>query len=364
MTTDVSINNGDVVLTLVSTDYTYVVEYGQPTSVVTSTTDASGFPVDISYDLTLNAETGFLIESVSMIDSAGFPVSFIVSEDGSTAYHNNFDGLSNYNNGVTIEIVTTVKQPPSGVSGFNHLYLVNKEILNNLSNERFLDSGDVVDLGIYMINVLEIPFKINDELIGLETQIKLGNYLLSTKAIEILNDEVIFDVGNIIVPSKYYNSYDYMNTNVYLHLPFSKIIELDINYSISQTINIKYVVDLYSGDTTININSTKLNGEIILNESVKIGRNIPFVSQNNNGVTGDISINNGVNNKIYNAFIEVIRNKPHEINSVFNTDMLKQTTLINESGFIGVNNVILNTEASLQEKNNIVSLLKSGVFIK
>ena len=318
-------------------------------------------PVD-NYTFTVTAKDGFLVISSEISGALGL-TSFVISADGKTGTLN-YDIDSN----ADIFIKTDVVQPPNiDVTGFNQLYLVDRVILEALSKERFEEgTGDavgIVDIGKYFINILELPFPIKEDIKGNKTSIKIASLQLVTEAIQLLSDSMPIDLGTIFIPSKYNNTYDYINTDVRLHLPFSQTIELDINYSISQTIDITYIIDLYTGDTTINITSTKLDNEIIFNDNIKIGKNIPFI-QKNGDVTGNLSTSNGINNNIFTAFIEVIRNKPHEINSVFNTDMLKQTTLINESGFIGVSNVILNTEASLQEKNNIVSLLKSGVFIK
>ena len=350
----VTINNDNVTMVASSSGAmgvtTYDILYGV----------SNDIPVD-NYTFTVTAKDGFLVLSSAISGAMGL-TSFEISADGKTGTLN-YDVDSN----ADIFIETDVVQPNIDVVGFNQLYLVDKDILESLSTERFEEgTGDavgIIDIGQYFINILELPFSINEDIKGNKTSIKIASLQLVTEAIQLLNDSMSVDLGTIFIPSKYNNTYDYINTEVRLHLPFSQTIELDINYSISQTIDTTYIIDLYTGDTTINITSTKLDNEIIFNDTIKIGKNIPFI-QKNGDVTGNLSTSNGINNNIFTAFIEVIRNKPHEINSVFNTDMLKQTKLINESGFIGVSNVILNTEATLQEKNNIVSLLKSGVFIK
>ena len=356
---EVSINNENAVLTMtgVNNPNFFTIEYGTPKMVDSVTADGSSMT---SYDMLVTPNNGFLIDSAKIPDGGGGYATFTVSADGTQATINSYNGLYGMSS-MQVEIVTLVDQPPQDVSGFNHLYLVNKSILGKVSSERFL-TGDV-DLGKYMINVLELPFPLNADVLGLETQIRLGTYLLETKAIELKNDELSLDLGSIIIPSKFNNSYDYLNTNTYLHLPFSQTIELDVSYSVSQTIEILYIVNLYTGETTINITSTKLNGEIVYNENLKIGKNIPYIVKGGE-IIGEQSKNNGLNNQVFTAFIEVIRNKPYESNNPFNDDTMIQTKLINETGFMRVNNVILNTEASLQEKNNIVSLLKSGVFVK
>jgi len=351
----VTMNNDSVTITAMRVDaftgdtITYNIDYGVENQIPVS-----------NYDFTATVPTGTRITSCYItIDGIDTQFTIATNEESGTL---NIDITSNAD--IFIDII--VDTPPQVVNtGFNNLYLVDTETLISLTTERFQrvfsdSSISVIDIGDFFIEVLELPFPINEQIKGVIKPIKTGEYQLETQAVQLISDTINVNLGSIDIPSKYNNTYDYINTNVNLHLPFSHTVEININYAISQTLNITYMVDLYSGETTVNITSTKLNDELIFNDSIKIGRSIPFLKSNGE----KYPVINGINNNLYTAFIEVIRNKPYEINGVFNTDMLRQTTLINETGFMRVNNVILNTEASLQEKNNIVSLLKSGVFIK
>ena len=351
----VTMNNDSVTITAMRVDaftgdtITYNIDYGVENQIPVS-----------NYDFTATVPTGTRITSCYItIDGIDTQFNIATNEESGTL---NIDITSNAD--IFIDII--VDTPPQVVNtGFNNLYLVDTETLISLTTERFQrvfsdSSISVIDIGDFFIEVLELPFPINEQIKGVIKPIKTGEYQLETQAVQLISDTINVNLGSIDIPSKYNNTYDYINTNVNLHLPFSHTVEININYAISQTLNITYMVDLYSGETTVNITSTKLNDELIFNDSIKIGRSIPFLKSNGE----KYPVINGINNNLYTAFIEVIRNKPYEINGVFNTDMLRQTTLINETGFMRVNNVILNTEASLQEKNNIVSLLKSGVFIK
>lgn len=254
-----------------------------------------------------------------------------------------------------------VKPPKPNVTGFNHLYLVDKNTLKTLAGERFVTgNSSTIDLGIFIINVLELPFKLDDSLKGVESNIVLGHTLANTKAVELINDELTIDFGSIHVPNKYNNSYDYMNTEIRLHTPFSNIINLDVNYVVGYDINVKYIVDLYSGEGTINISSSKIN-KVIHSENVKVGRNIPFIRYNN--VVNSISSKNGVDNELLSPYIEVIRNIPY-YDDVFTNEVITYGQLNNVKGYVAVNNIILNSSATQQEKNEIVNLLRNGVYIK
>ena len=351
--TTASITNPNVILSMFDINAQF--------EVIIDSTMGSVTIAESTYDNTVTANEGFIIEGVTVRNDSGTFFDFLISADGKTATLDNH--IVDYV--FTPYITTEIPVPPSNVTGFNHVYLVDGTILTEISKIRFGSSTETIDLGEYIINVLELPFPISPDIKGIDSKIEFGPNIVETTAIALNNDELNISLGEIIIPNKYSNSYDYLNTNVFLHLPFSDKIELDVNYSIGEIIKLNYIVNLYTGETTINIISSKLNDEAIYSEKIKIGKNIPFVKKQGGvyGTSNQINLT-ALNNQVFNPFIEVIRNKPHEINSVFNTDMLKQTKLINEIGFIGVSNVILNTEATLQEKNNIVSLLKSGVFIK
>lgn len=256
--------------------------------------------------------------------------------------------------------------PVKQVSGFNYIYSVDRTILKSLASERFekITSGDnitteIIDLGQYIINVLEIPFNIPDEMLDIEKSIVLGHKTLNTKAIEIINDELIINIGDIEVPSIYNNTYDYINTDINLYLPYATSISLNSDFVIGETISISYIIDLYSGNTTINVSSTK--NEIIVSKNIQLGKEIPFLNGNSN----DIMFNNksvySLNNGIKQAFIEVSRNTP--INNIYSNMITECVQLKNLTGFISVNEIDLKIKGTLEEKQNIEILLKNGVYI-
>jgi hypothetical protein len=307
---------------------------------------------DSEGDIEIDAKSGYVLESV-LLDGNSMPI-----ENNTCKFHFVFDTL-----GVNEIDVTSSggNQPPKDVSGFNYLYLVDRDKLKSLASERFVTDG--VDLGTYIINLLELPFVVNEEIKGTENPIVLGNTVANTKAVEIRVDEIQIDLGDIIVPNKYNNSYDFINTETKLHLPFVNTIDLDINYVIGHTINIQYIIDLYYGDMTINIRSSKTNN-IIHSESAKIGRNIPFIRKINGDSINSLSTKNGVNNGIFTPFIEVIRNVPYQQNNEFKNEVITHEPLQNIKGYVTVSNMVLNSKATQNEKDSIINLLGKGVYIK
>lgn len=263
-----------------------------------------------------------------------------------------------------IEATTIEVQPPQKISGFNHLYLINNEKLKDLAGERFeLVGTEINDLGKYIINVMELPFTISDNEIGVETNIILGYKLMKTRTPELLNDELIIDFGEITVPPKYNNSYDFMNTEIKLHVPFSDTIDIDVSYVVNQTIRVIYIIDLYSGNTTINIYSSLIDN-IFTSVNTSIGRNIPFITAITGDAIGGLTDNRSLINNILKPFVEVIRTPPYEVDNIFNSNVSVQGLLLGVLGFIRVDDMILNSNATINEKQRILTILKSGVYIK
>lgn len=333
------------------------------------------------YDITIIADNGVTIESVSYIDPDWqSEVFFTITEDRKKATKTNFNvnkwtdtiftivttGSSNGGEDEDKDEDKDEDEEPS-LQGFTNVYLVDRTILKSIASEDLIrtwgepTSKIRVDLRDYIINVMEFPFSIPSDLIGNDLPIKLGEYELKTTAKEIKQDLLFLDLGTINVPFKYNNSFDFMDTTAKLYLPFIDEISLDVEYVINQEIRIQYIIDLFTGDTTVNIESSK-TGKNIYSKNHKLGRNIPFNAKNNI-VVNRLSDMNGLYNEIFIPYIEVTRNKVNNLNE-FNNMVVVENVLLHEKGFITVNEIELKTNASSNEKNTIIQLLKDGVYIK
>lgn len=281
---------------------------------------------------------------------------------------NDFGNPSKYE--VNIEIGEFINEGGGDGSDsipFNNVYLVDNRKLRSLMKEGLTFSwGDpnnpkTQDLSNFILGVLELPFPIEKNLVGDETPIIIADRKLKTTAKTIYTDEYTINIGSITIPAKYNNSYDYMNTTIRLHLPYMSVIELEAEYVIENTVSINYVINLYDGETTVNIHSDKVN-KIIYSENINIGRNIPFINNRTRKI-GDLTNFGGTKNGVNTAFIEVIRNIPIEVN-LFNNEITKQSKLTEVKGFVTIDNIILNSSASLEEQIRIKNELGNGVYIK
>ena len=247
------------------------------------------------------------------------------------------------------------------ISTFTNLYKVTNDNLNELSKVRFIDvNGSTVDYGSFITNLMKIPFAISDEMIGSQADIQLGNYDSNVSADLLQRYVLSVSIGHITVNEKYNNVYDYKDTTCILHLPYAENMTLQTEYVMNHTLTIEYKIDLYSGNCTVNIISDFTN-EIVDSRTFNIGVQIPFMQEQNNSIVN--SVKNVIDNGVKTAFIEVTRNIPYNVNSVFGNDTVDFGTLENYAGYIKVSDIILNIGATNDEKDEIENLLKNGVYI-
>lgn len=245
---------------------------------------------------------------------------------------------------------------------FVNLYRVTNSEMKQLAVARFVDSeGTTVDYGKFITQLYVLPFTIPNDIIGEKDNIILGNYDSNVKSTLIRDSKLYIDGGIITVPNKYNNVYDYLNTTCTLRLPFFNPIILDVDNVIDKTISIQYIVDLYSGNCTVNISSS-FTGEIIHSETTNIVTQIPFIQKQNNSIINQLS--NANENLIDNAFIEIVRNIPYYANDIFGKKTIVFDTVGSVTGYCEISDIQLITTATNEEKEEIETLLKNGVFIK
>lgn len=258
-----------------------------------------------------------------------------------------------------INLVMSATQQANNVSNFSNIYNPEISELNSLSSERIKQQPDesLMDFGQYIMNLYSLPFKLPNDIIGNTENIALGTIRTKTSSKKLLSQTAVIELGTITIPEKYHNSSDYVNTQVNLVAPYIDKISLPVNETINQTIKLTLKIDLFSGQGTLLITSNDL---IIYSAIVKVSTDIPFIQESNEHTTGKQLTN--INNGVKTAYIEVIRLKP--INQNNNYPTLERGNLKDYNGYIEVSSVVLNSQATEQEQNTIISKLRSGVIIK
>ena len=304
--------------------------------------------------LEIVADDGFIFLNVFKYKQVGVTKYLNKSDDNKMLY------IDLTTMGLTLNDVYSAVTAPKTIGSFVHLYKTNDDELSALAKARFKNvSANTVDYGQYISALYRIPVDLSG-ISGDTSNIMLGQYD-SEVASTLLNQYLIdIDGGAITIPEKFNNAYDYLTTECILHLPFLDEVWLSPQYVINQTINIRYKLDLYSGTLTASIYSSYLNS-IVANSSGVIVTHIPFMQNQTDGVVNSLS--KVFTNLIPTAFMEVTRNIPYDSVNIYGKECVDFDMIGNKTGYLKCDNVSLVTSATKNEKDEIVSLLKSGVLL-
>ena len=259
--------------------------------------------------------------------------------------------------------------------GINNVYLLDEVTARKVMKERFdliVSSGNgdsgasikVIDVADRIIGLINIPFVVDSKYQVGKENVYLADYNTNLQATVLNSDTIIINMGSISVPHVNNNLLDYLNVKAVLNLPYSAPINLEVNDVIGYELKIEYWIDVYNGECMIKILSTKTNS-IIESKRVDLGVNVPFnklgtVPSNNSFNSIDSTGYNGINT----PFIEIKTYDTVLVNALFTNPVIDEKTLIDEEGYIEVENIELSVNAMLQEKSEILNLLRQGVIIK
>ena len=261
-------------------------------------------------------------------------------------------------NGNTRVELSAIKKVET-LSTFNHLYLVDNDILSSLSKKRYYNSNGVEsDYGRFITDLYIIPFSITD-ILSDQANIILGFFDTQIPATQINGYTYNLNLGKIIVNENYGNVYDYINSKAILHVPFFNSIELPIENVMKQTLQLNIIIDLYDGSGTLNIVSSL--GGLIHSETSNICKHIPYIQRTTE--TSFLQTLNTINNNITNAYLSIINNVPYNVVNDFGKNVVEYMEIKSLTNYFKINDIKMNTSATNDEKNKIVELLKNGCFI-
>lgn len=252
--------------------------------------------------------------------------------------------------------------PEKVVTGYGsiNVYRVDDSILNKFSEERFQSStGEVslaydTDLGDYVNKLHKVYCDVGEVT---ETTIKCGNYDTLIKADSINKPVVTVDFGNVTLPVNNSDSSDF-NATVKVFVPFKGFVAVDADF-IGKTLNLKYDVDLVTGDGCYKISV----GDVIISQDVvKVSSDVIYkTSKNMNLATiGSSSFSTdylkGLKPFVVMKYYEPLQDRYNNDNSV--------KVLSDVTGFAKFKDITLPTIDCLNsEYNEIVSLLSKGVIL-
>lgn len=246
-------------------------------------------------------------------------------------------------------------QPTVTSFPFINIYDVELEQLELLNAYRFTElvySADSIvekdsDLSNYIVNLIKFPFSVAG---GDPTNILIGDTLTTFTGSFIDNNLYEVDLGTIFVPMTIQGSVSFSNVTIECYVPYMKKFLLDPDEVLGKVLKFKMIVNLLTGLVTINVLNTFTNS-IIHSDNVLVGESIPNAIGGGVDVTTD-TILNTTTDRVY---IEVKTLRPN--NSTV-TDQLLDVT-----GFIQVDNMLINSVATIEEQDEIRKLLRQGVFI-
>ena len=252
--------------------------------------------------------------------------------------------------------------PEKVVTGYGsiNVYSVNDSILKQFSESRFQSAtGEVslaydTDLGDYVNKLHKVYCDVGDVT---ETTIKCGNYDTLIKADSINEPVVTVDFGNVTLPVNNSDSSDF-NATVKVFVPFKGFVAVDADF-IGKTLNLKYDVDLITGDGCYKISV----GDVIISQDVvkvssdiiyKTSKNMNLATIGSSGFSTDYL--KGLKPFVVMKYYEPLQDRYNNDNSV--------KVLSDVTGFAKFKDITLPTIDCLNsEYNEIVSLLSKGVIL-
>lgn len=303
-------------------------------------------------------ENSVVLASQDMEDGSMIYGKFTTNEPPTTAtlrvtYNYAYASFSVAANSVAIE-----------VKGSNNVYKINNKILNKVNKERFVVIDDkVVDYGSYILSVIQVPTVLDSSLVLEESKIRLGNVEISASAPVVSTDTIKIDLGEIKVPRKYNTDLDFSNVVCRVNLPHTEPFALEPTYVIGETLKIEYILDVYTGQVTINIFSSKIN-DVFFTKQSELGFNVPYSNQvGYNANVQNTQIVLGGDNHIKTPFVEIVRNKSPLLDKFFSVPVKVSESMGAQSGYVEIENINLNFPALSGEKSDLKSILSGGVIV-
>lgn len=322
----------------------------------------NGEIIDKSKNVIITATSGYEFKNTYHYLDNGYSYDMVKSSDKTTLTIDTTAITELSDITLNDDYIATV--PVETIGGFCNLYNVTEKELTALSKVRFqkdATSDTVIDYGSSITQLYILPLPIPADIIGDKSNIILGSYDSDVESTLLNNYTVNYNMGSIEVPAKYNNAYDFINTTCTLRVPFFNAVALDPENVIGHTISIKFTLDLYSGNVTMNVSSDFTNG-IIYSATANIVTQIPFIQKQNNSVVNQLS--NVFKYVIDTPVIEIVRNIPYQSdNATFGRETVQVDKLSSVHGYCEVDNINLVTLATNDEKDSIKELLKDGVFI-
>lgn len=256
----------------------------------------------------------------------------------------------------------SVESVSSNKYGVLQIHKIDADTLKAFNDLRYYSgSGSLsqIDLSQY-VSALKVIFV--DATSTASDNILVSNINTGISAPKIDDDYITLDLGNVLLAGMYHNALDKKYSEILLNLPFVDVYKLDSDY-MNETINIKYRINLISGDGAIFISIVR-NSVLYLIDVINVNMSfdLPYVYPIGNDLKQLNTKIKAVNFNITPSVTIKQRLKADANNSVY--QCYKIDTPANENGYFKIERLDADTiPTSASVRNKIENLLKAGVYI-
>lgn len=319
-----------------------------------------------TYSFIFKADSGYIFDvapSLRYLDSGGDYINCPLTKISDYEYR--YNNLT-INAADMTEFYATAYASVESVSstkyGVLQIHKIDADTLKAFNDLRYYSgSGSLsqIDLSQY-ISSLKVIFA--DATSTANDNILVSDINTEINAPKIDDDYITLDLGNVLLSGMYHNTLDKMYSEIFLNLPFVDVYKLDSVY-MNETINIKYRINLISGDGAIFISIVRDSETFLIDViNVNMSFDLPYVYP----IESDIKqLNTKIQAVNFNVAPYVTikqRLKADTNNNVY--QCYKIDTPANENGYFKIERLDSDTiPASASIRNKIENLLKAGVYI-
>ena len=328
--------------------------------------DVNSFIDGKTYNIILTAEPGYIFDVAPSFRYRNSEANLItISLTKVSDYVYKYDGLTIDADKATKYFITayaSIESVTSNKYGVLQIHKIDADTLKAFNDLRYYSgSGSLsqIDLSQY-ISALKVIFA--DATSTANDNILVSNINTGINAPKIDDDYITLNLGNVLLAGMYHNVLDKMYSEIFLNLPFVDVYKLDSVY-MNETINIKYRINLISGDGAIFISIVRDSEEFLIDViNVNMSFDLPYVYP----IESDIKqLNTKIKAVNFNAAPTVTikqRLKADANNNIY--QCYKIDTPANENGYFKIERLDADTiPASASIRNKIENLLKAGVYI-
>lgn len=328
-----------------------VTEYvkGEPLEIVVTAREGYYFSVAPVFKYSVNGE---LVSDSLTGDGTEKPTVFTKSYTG--------EETANFSNTATVgglygEAIIIPTVDIQSMYGIIKAYAPTAEQLQAIGEVRYvaLATGEVLDLGQYITSLrklfIDLPVTTQKE------AVKLGGKATGVECLTLATDKITINCGSVAIAETYNNVVDYTNTTVDLYLPFIGFRPLTTSKIMGRTLNIKYVVNVLTGDGVCCVYADEM---LIETFNCNLSFEVPY-KLNNDFYSSTLNIDSSY---LYGFTPFVLIRTTQSITKPKYADS-KEGLLNSFSGFVVCTRVDNTLSISDKEKDEINRLLTSGVYI-